>query len=66
MSKRGLYVALPLAAGSTTNPRAHEFLIAMHLVSPAAIAYLTALNHHGMTEQLPPSALFSFALPKWS
>lgn len=51
--KRGLYVALPLAAGSKTNPQAHEFLIAMHLVSPAAIAYWTALNHHGMTEQLP-------------
>ncbi len=51
--KRGLYAALPLAAGSRTNPQAHEFLIAMHLVSPAAIAYWTALNHHGMTEQLP-------------
>jgi len=51
--KRGLYIALPLGAGSATNPQAHEFLIAMHLVSPAAIAYWTALNHHGMTEQLP-------------
>ncbi len=51
--RRGLYVALPLGAGSETNPQAHEFLIAMHLVKPAAIAYWTALNHHGMTEQLP-------------
>ena len=25
----------------------------MHLVNPAAIAYWSALNHHGMTEQLP-------------
>ncbi len=25
----------------------------MHLVSAAANAYWTALNHHGMTEQLP-------------
>jgi predicted transcriptional regulator of viral defense system len=25
----------------------------MELVSPAAIAYWSALNHHGMTEQLP-------------
>jgi predicted transcriptional regulator of viral defense system len=25
----------------------------MHLVEPAAIAYWTALNHYGMTEQLP-------------
>ncbi|MGH7770711.1 MAG: type IV toxin-antitoxin system AbiEi family antitoxin domain-containing protein, partial [Candidatus Binatia bacterium] len=25
----------------------------MELISPAAIAYWSALNHHGMTEQLP-------------
>jgi predicted transcriptional regulator of viral defense system len=31
----------------------HEFVVAMELVSPAAIAYWSALNHHGMTEQLP-------------
>ena len=30
-----------------------NFLIAMELVSPAAIAYWSALNHHGMTEQIP-------------
>ena len=51
--KRGLYIVLPLAAGSEGNPQAHEFLIAMHLVSPAAIAYWSALNYHRMTEQLP-------------
>lgn len=51
--RRGLYVALPLGAGSGTNPQAHEFHIAMRLVEPAAIAYWTALNHYGMTEQLP-------------
>ena len=51
--KRGLYVTIPLSAGEEANPQIHEFLIAMQLVSPAAIAYWTALNHHGMTEQLP-------------
>ena len=51
--KRGMYVAVPLSAGEETNPQVHEFHVAMHLVNPAAIAYWTALNHHGMTEQLP-------------
>jgi len=51
--RRGLYVALPLSSGEEGNPQVHEFHVAMHLVSPAAIAYWTALNHHGMTEQLP-------------
>jgi predicted transcriptional regulator of viral defense system len=51
--KRGVYVTVPLSAGEETNPQVHEFHVAMHLVSPAAIAYWTALNHHGMTEQLP-------------
>ncbi|OGK12446.1 MAG: hypothetical protein A2Y63_00735 [Candidatus Riflebacteria bacterium RBG_13_59_9] len=51
--KRGLYVAVPLSATDEGGPQVHEFHIAMHLVSPAAIAYWSALNHHGMTEQLP-------------
>ncbi len=51
--KRGVYVTIPLSAGEEANPQVHEFHVAMHVVSPAAIAYWTALNHHGMTEQLP-------------
>ena len=51
--RRGVYVAIPLSAGEEGNPKVHEFHVAMHLVSPATIAYWTALNHHGMTEQLP-------------
>ena len=51
--KRGVYVTVPLSAGEEPNPQIHEFLIAMQIVSPAAIAYWTALNYHGMTEQLP-------------
>jgi predicted transcriptional regulator of viral defense system len=42
--KRGLYVTVPLSAGKEANPQIHEFLIAMQLISPAAIAYWTALN----------------------
>jgi len=48
--RRGLY------ALSSTTPGvsdAHEYEIAMSLVSPAAISHMTALHHHGLTEQIP-------------
>ena len=51
--KRGRFALIPLSSGETGAPQLHEFLIAMELVSPAAIAYWSALNHHGMTEQIP-------------
>ena len=51
--QRGRFAVIPLSSGSSRTAQIHEFLIAMELVQPAAIAYLSALNHHGMTEQLP-------------
>lgn len=51
--KRGRFAVIPLSSGETRATQLHEFLIAMELVSPAAIAYWSALNHHGMTEQIP-------------
>jgi len=51
--RRGQYVVIPLSSGEDRTPQLHEFLAAMEIVSPAAIAYWSALNHHGMTEQLP-------------
>ena len=51
--KPGKFAPIPLSSGETRTPQLHEFLIAMELVSPAAVAYLSALNHHGMTEQIP-------------
>jgi predicted transcriptional regulator of viral defense system len=51
--KRGHFAVIPLSSGEERTPQLHEFLVAMELVSPAAIAYWSALNHHGMTEQLP-------------
>ena len=47
--KRGRFAVIPLSSGEAGIPQLHEFLIAMELVSPAAIAYWSALNHHGMT-----------------
>ncbi len=47
------YAVIPLSSGVKRIPQVHEFLIAMELVRPAAIAYFSAMNHHGFTEQIP-------------
>jgi predicted transcriptional regulator of viral defense system len=50
---RGQFAVIPLSSGATGSPQLHEFAVAMELASPAAIAYFSALSHHGLTEQLP-------------
>lgn len=51
--KAGRFAVIPLSSGSTRSTQLHEFHIAMELLTPAAIAYFSAMNHHGLTEQLP-------------
>jgi predicted transcriptional regulator of viral defense system len=51
--RRGWFAVVPLSSGEGRSPQLHEFVVAMELVSPAVIAYWSALNHHGMTEQVP-------------
>ena len=51
--RRGRFAVIPLSSGEGRTPQLHEFIVAMELASPVAIAYWSALNHHGMTEQLP-------------
>jgi predicted transcriptional regulator of viral defense system len=51
--RRGRFAVVPLSSGEARTPQLHEFLVAMELVSLAAIAYWSALNHHGLTEQIP-------------
>ncbi|HAJ26315.1 MAG TPA: hypothetical protein DCG53_03575 [Syntrophus sp. (in: bacteria)] len=51
--KPGLFAVIPLSSGTERTPQIHEFLIAMRLVEPAAISYFSAMNYHGLTEQLP-------------
>lgn len=50
--EKGKYIVIPLGAekGEYTL---HEFIIGPLLVKPAAIAYWSALNYHGFTEQIP-------------
>ena len=51
--RAGKYAIIPLSSGTTRTPQLHEFLVGMELVKPAAIAYFSALNHHGYTDHLP-------------
>jgi predicted transcriptional regulator of viral defense system len=47
--KRGTYL---LAAG-LGFPEAHPFAVGMALIRPSAVSGWSALNHHGLTEQVP-------------
>ncbi|MCX9083737.1 MAG: type IV toxin-antitoxin system AbiEi family antitoxin domain-containing protein [Candidatus Methanoperedens sp.] len=50
--EKGKYLIIPLGAkkgGYTIN----EFVIGSQLVKPAVISYWSALNYHGLTEQIP-------------
>ncbi len=51
--KRGVYLIVPLSAGIKSQYTEHEFVIASHLVSHYYIAYWSALNFYGFTEQTP-------------
>ncbi|CDK40143.1 MULTISPECIES: type IV toxin-antitoxin system AbiEi family antitoxin [unclassified Halorubrum] len=48
----GKYLILPLAAGENAVYTEHEFVIASALVEPMYIGYWSAMNHHGLTEQM--------------
>src|SRR3990167_811805 len=48
--RRGLYVIHTLLAEEMNS---HPFIIATHLIQPSAISHWSALQHHGLTEQIP-------------
>ena len=48
--RRGLYARSGAAPGEV---QVHPFVIATRLVSPSAISHWSALNYHGLTEQVP-------------
>jgi len=49
---QGKYLILPLSAGENAVYTEHEFVIASALVEPMYIGYWSAMNHHGLTEQM--------------
>ncbi len=50
--ERGKYLIIPLGAEKGKHT-VHEFVIASALIEPAVISYWSALNYHGLTEQIP-------------
>jgi predicted transcriptional regulator of viral defense system len=57
--KHGTYA---LAAGPHGASEVHPFAVGMALIDPSAISGWSALNHHGLTEQIP--RLVSLTTPK--
>jgi predicted transcriptional regulator of viral defense system len=51
--QRGLYLILPLEAGVEGTYSIHPFRPVPYLAAPYALAYWTALQHYGYTEQIP-------------
>lgn len=51
--ERGKYLVIPLEAGASRTWAENGWVIAHSLVSPAAIAYWSALHYWSMTEQIP-------------
>jgi len=64
--KRGLYAIVPLDVGvkGADSFILHNFVIASHLIEPCYIAYWSALNHHGFTEQIPRTTFIATTKPK--
>ncbi len=48
--RRGLFARFGIGPGDF---QVHPFAIATHLVKPSAVSHWSALNHHGLTEQVP-------------
>lgn len=48
--RRGLYTTIGMESVANIT---HSFVIATHLVQPSAISHWSALQHHGLTEQVP-------------
>lgn len=48
--RRGLYVSVGLLPEQTNT---HPFVISAYLIQPSAISHWSALQHHGLTEQIP-------------
>lgn len=48
--RRGLYVSIGLLPDQTNT---HPFAISAYLIQPSAISHWSALQYHGLTEQIP-------------
>lgn len=66
--KRGMYAIVPLEIGPKGAEAfiIHDFVIASHLVEPYYIGYWSALNYHGLTDEIPRTVFIATVKPKKS
>ena len=59
--KGGLYAIVPLDIGvkGAEDFIVHDFVIASHLTKPYYIAFWSALNYHGLSDQIPKSVFIA-------
>jgi len=59
--KGGLYAIVPLDIGvrGAADFIVHDFIIASHLTRPYYIAFWSALNYHGLSDQIPKSVFIA-------
>ncbi len=64
--KKGLYAIVPLDIGveGAESFIIHEFVVASHLAKPYYIAYWSALNYHGLSDQIPKSTFIAATVKK--
>jgi len=64
--KRGLYAVVPLDIGvkGAESFIVHDFVIASYLTNPYYIGFWSALNHHGLSEQIPTTIFIASSKPK--
>jgi predicted transcriptional regulator of viral defense system len=64
--KRGLYVIVPLDIGvkGADVYIVHNFIIAGNLINPYYIGYWSALNYHGLSDQIPDTTFVASTKPK--
>lgn len=64
--KGGLYAIVPLDVGvkGAESFIVHDFVIASYLVRPYYIGFWSALNYHGLSDQIPTSVFVCTTRPK--
>jgi len=64
--RRGLYVIVPIDAGVRGSESfiVHDFVMASHLASPYYVGFWSALNHHGLTDQIPRTVFVATTRPR--
>jgi len=64
--KRGLYAIVPLDIGvrGAESFIVHDFVIASYLAKPYYIGFWSALNYHGLSDQMPTTVFIAITRPK--